>query len=840
MDTVVKGAATMTPAPQIPGYLIVRKLSQGGMATVYLAIQLSVGREVALKVMSPALNADPTFSERFQREANIVGQLSHPNIVPIYDIGCHGDLNYIAMDYLAGGSVLDKMATGISQASALDITAQIALALDHAHEKGYVHRDIKPENILFRADGSAVLTDFGVARTLSDASRVTSIGTVVGTPYYMSPEQARGTPLDGRADLYSLGVLLYEMLTGSAPFRADDAVAIAIMHLTAAPPKLPPQHASVQPLLDKLLAKQADDRFQRGRDVAAAIQLLAAASASSGPQAAYLSATEPTAIHAFTLLRALLAVTCAAFALRLKSLRRWLGQWRYSLEDGLHRAPPSTATEIRSHFSTAAQNRATLVTNIPVVSWRDRADSIRRRPWLLAPALLVLAILGWLACSIALSRLDLPGKTHLPEGLLSAAASTEQWLRAPFGSGSPATDAALLVAGAGSSLSDPAVDPVSPITTAVLAATDTTSTTDTTDNNTSEETAGSDSPDQVTAEATLPAPPPRYELLVTTRPPGARVRILNIREKYYAGIPLIPGDYHLEVTHSGYESHLQWIKILDKHLTLPIALEKKPVAGAIFHSELSTGSKGPAMVIVPAGRFAMGHKGASNASPVRQVNIARAFAVSQYEITFADYEKFSFHNNLPLPSDNRWGRGSRPVINISWEDARAYTEWLSQTSGQRYRLPTEAEWEYIARAGTSTDYFWSERDSDTGEPAYADDQTTNADNKPVFANCRRGCNSPFSTLLRARSAPVGSFHGNQFKVFDTSGNVAEWVQDCYQNHYLAAPRDGSAVEREHCPLRVVRGGSVKSPVADIKSHSRDRRDPRQGYRDVGFRVVLEL
>lgn len=171
---------------QIPGYRIIRKINQGGMSTVYLAIQLSVGREVALKVMSPALNADPVFSERFQREANIVGQLSHPNIVSIYDIGRYKNLNYIAMDYLPGGSIHDKMTTGLSTQESLRITKEIALALDHAHDKGYIHRDIKPENILFRENDAAVLSDFGVAKTVSTASRMTNAGTVVGTPHYLS------------------------------------------------------------------------------------------------------------------------------------------------------------------------------------------------------------------------------------------------------------------------------------------------------------------------------------------------------------------------------------------------------------------------------------------------------------------------------------------------------------------------------------------------------------------------------------------------------------------------------------------------------------------------------
>src|SRR3954467_3640701 len=211
-------------ALQIPGYRIIRKINQGGMSTVYLAIQISVGRIVALKVMNPGLTSDPAFNERFQREATIVGQLSHPNIVAIYDIGREADLNYIAMDYLPGGSVHDKMINGLTGEEALRVTKEVANALDHAHEKGYIHRDIKPENILFRADNSAVLSDFGVAKGIVGVSRMTHVGTVVGTPHYMSPEQTRGQPTDARSDLYSLGVVFFEMLTGALPYQGEDAV----------------------------------------------------------------------------------------------------------------------------------------------------------------------------------------------------------------------------------------------------------------------------------------------------------------------------------------------------------------------------------------------------------------------------------------------------------------------------------------------------------------------------------------------------------------------------------------------------------------------------------------
>ncbi len=256
---------------EIPGYRILRQLGRGGMATVYLAVQESVDREVALKVMSPALLVDPNFGERFLREAKIAARLHHRNVVGIHDVGRAGDYHYIAMEYLGGGAVLVKDGSTREPMYALRVIREIAGALNYAQEKGFVHRDVKPDNILLRDDGSAALTDFGIARALDAAPRMTKTGAVVGTPHYMSPEQARGKQIDGRADLYSLGIVLYELLVGRVPYNADDSLAIGIMHITEPVPALPDSLSVLQPLLDRLLAKQPEDRFQTGNEVAEAI-----------------------------------------------------------------------------------------------------------------------------------------------------------------------------------------------------------------------------------------------------------------------------------------------------------------------------------------------------------------------------------------------------------------------------------------------------------------------------------------------------------------------------------------------------------------------------------------
>ena len=256
---------------KIDGYKILGPLGQGGMATVYLAVQENFDREVALKVMSHKLLADPSFGDRFLREAKIVAQLSHQHIVPVYDVGAQDDNHYIAMEKLPNGDLEDKLKEGLPLTDCFVVIKQMALALDYAVGKGYIHRDIKPENILFREDGSAVLSDFGIARSTTSDSQMTQAGTVVGTPHYMAPEQAQGLELDGRADLYALGVIFYEMLSGHVPFDAESAVSIGIKHITEPVPTLDPDLAEFQDFVDTVLAKDPDDRYQTGAELIAAL-----------------------------------------------------------------------------------------------------------------------------------------------------------------------------------------------------------------------------------------------------------------------------------------------------------------------------------------------------------------------------------------------------------------------------------------------------------------------------------------------------------------------------------------------------------------------------------------
>jgi formylglycine-generating enzyme required for sulfatase activity len=223
------------------------------------------------------------------------------------------------------------------------------------------------------------------------------------------------------------------------------------------------------------------------------------------------------------------------------------------------------------------------------------------------------------------------------------------------------------------------------------------------------------------------------------------------------------------------------------------------------------------MVIVPAGAFDMGSN-TEYENPMHRVTIAKQFAIGRYEVTFDEWDRCVEEKGCKAqPDDREWGRGDRPVINVSWLDAKAFVAWLSQKTGQTYRLPSEAEWEYAARAGTNTPFWWGR---DVGSRQ---------------ANCRE-CN----TGSGQQTSPVGSYKPNPFGLYDTAGNAAEWVEDCWNDNYRAAPKDASAWTAGQCRLRVLRGGAYDSQAKLVRSTARFRYDTDVRYSANGFRVVREL
>src|SRR5512147_1829019 len=257
-------------------YEILEELGRGGMALVFRAKDRHLEREVAVKVLPFTLAFDADFVERFQREARTAAQLEHPNIIPIYRVGRSGRVIYFVMKYLRGGSlsgVLHERKT-LTPPEIRRLLVEAGSALGYAAQRGIVHRDIKPDNIMFDEFGQSVLTDFGIAKAAS-GQRLTGTGMSIGTPHYMSPEQARAQSIDGRSDIYSLGVVAYQCLTGTVPYDGEDSFSIGYKHITEpmpVPTLITADERRLFEIIRRMLMKEPDDRFQSCEELLAALE----------------------------------------------------------------------------------------------------------------------------------------------------------------------------------------------------------------------------------------------------------------------------------------------------------------------------------------------------------------------------------------------------------------------------------------------------------------------------------------------------------------------------------------------------------------------------------------
>ncbi|MGZ5260097.1 MAG: serine/threonine-protein kinase, partial [Burkholderiales bacterium] len=252
------------------------KIGSGGMSTVSLAERAADGLRLVMKIMDGKFADDREFLMRFIQEYGLLSKIDCPQVVRIHDQGVTDRHVYIAMEHFAGGDLRARIHKGLAPAAALDILQDVARALKAVHEQGIVHRDLKPDNVMFRADGSLAIADFGIATKNFGVADLTAHGDVLGTPHYLSPEQACAKPLDGRSDLYSLGILFFEMLTGRRPFQAKDAVSLAHKHVHEPLPRLPAQAARYQEVVDCLTAKRPQDRFAGAHELLAHLEANAA------------------------------------------------------------------------------------------------------------------------------------------------------------------------------------------------------------------------------------------------------------------------------------------------------------------------------------------------------------------------------------------------------------------------------------------------------------------------------------------------------------------------------------------------------------------------------------
>mgnify|MGYP005844632863 CR=1 FL=1 len=967
--------------PDIPGYRIERELGRGGMATVYLAVQESLQRRVALKVMKAALAADEEFAERFVREARTAAGLQHASIVSIHDAGQTGHHSYLAMEFVSGGELKDRLREGgMPSAEAMVVLRQIAAGLDYAHGKGFVHRDVKPENILFRDDGTAVLSDFGIARAVDSSTRMTATGLSIGTPHYMSPEQARGRELDGRSDLYALGVLFYEMLTGQVPFDAQDSFAVSYKHINDPLPQLPPALAKFQPILDRLLAKDPGDRYQSGAELIADLdrieqgQKLDRGSWSRGSRENRIRKADQksrSGNHGFTdhgksgiadraasqsgSRRAL------AWGLGGAALAALLGIGIYLWQD-----PQNSPTSLGGGASTVSRPAAqpvqspTREMDTPDRS-ADASPTSDHRPPTTAPTGAAILNIETTpkGAEVFLNdqRLgttpfqsdELPAGEHrlriesryyepweqavrlekdvverieaeLQRGtgrvtVITDPPGAEVWIdNQPRPEQTPLTISGLT---AGEQQLEIRLDRYRTITHTVEILPDDTARLDLALEGgdlyewdgrwlTGEEVVPLllEAAEADLAATRLMAPEgdnawDKYQRVLAIQPgaENAEAGIAQIAARYVElaqsalaeGEPDRAGAFLANAETAGadgdtYEqtrSRLQSaeaerraaqqrrrliegiqtelarlgrevratgtlnadtveaIRAFERALERPeTGKATEALLASLRQREKWPGPKPgevfqdcpecPEMVVIPAGSFMMGSPSSepqrdSDEGPQHRVTIA-VFAMAKTEVTFTQWDACVSDGGCSHRPDDRWGRGDQPVMRVSWNDAQEYVRWLSRKTGEEYKLPSESEWEYAARAGTTTRFH-------TGNCITTDQ--ANFDGDRPASGCPKGRD-------RSRTVPVVSFPANAFGLHDMHGNVREWVQDCWNDSYRGAPSDGSAWMRGNCGRAVLRGGSWFYFGRGLRSAARNGGPRGTRFYGVGFRPARSL
>ena len=810
---------------EIPGYLIRREVGSGGMASVYLALQTSLERDVALKVMSPALAADPTFSKRFLQEARMLASLAHPNIVQVYDVGVtQAQLNYFSMQYLSGGDFAQRVSGGLAEKDLVRILEGVANALGYAHQRGYVHRDVAPGNILFDVNDTPVLTDFGIARAISQAARITSAGISIGTSHYMSPEQARGGDVDARSDLYGLGVLTWFGLTGKPPYEGADGFAVSYAHVFEPVPRLPASQAHWQALIDRALAKDPSARYQTAEEFVAA---LGAMNIKTGPAvpSGTPDAEAPT---------------------------------RIMKRDGVLAAV--AAEELPTRIGAIPTFDATL----HVAGEASPAGKGNRRwlPWSIAAVGLVLMSL--VAYALLAGRTSGSQVVRKPVDKPAAVTAASPAPIASTPSSPPATEPGVAPADAGTT--EPGVIDAEVVDLA----------------------GADDAPLDLSKVPTVVDPvvelirlgrvdlagqrltsPPRNNaferfsvaLRIDPKSKGAKQGVVDTARAYLemagkaweAGdVPAFTGylDKVIEVGGSIAEGAESVAAAKERRAREVDSLHVAAEAAAKRWDKVAARAAYERILVIDAGngkaREALrsvdriGEPGFTfrdaigSASGPDLVVVGSALAVSRREVTRGEFAQFwrsggqqQFAGKEPSCRDREsvfrssrkrtWQSpditqdDSHPVVCVGFPQALAYANWLSKETGQRYRLPTVAEWEQIARrapAGSCT------------SANLADASFKRTFESRVGADCDDA---------HAATAPGGRFAAVA-GVFDIDGNVREWVAACGK----------AATLTSGCREHGVRGRGWLSPADKESVTQGDSYADDVALNTLGFRVVREL
>lgn len=854
MDSPIQGSANAVI--EIPGYQIKREIGQGGMASVHLAVQTSLERQVALKVMSPALAADPTFTRRFLQEARTLASLAHANIVQVFDVGVTpNQLHYFSMQYLAGGDFIARVQRGMDESELKRVLIGVTRALAYAHERGYVHRDVAPGNILFDSADNPVLTDFGIALAASQSTRITSTGFSVGTSHYMSPEQARGGDLDARSDLYSLGVLAWYGLTGKPPYDGSDGFAVAYAHVFEPIPRLS-ENTHWQELIDRCLAKDPKDRYTNAEQVLAAIDAIPVGRAGKSGDAAAKPAEAATP-----------AKSAAAVAAPAKpeAAKPAAAPARPAAAKAVAKPAPATAASSGSRsgglwLGLAAVGVLGAAGLGGYIWWTSRSPTAAA----VAPAA---------AATVPAPTVTAPPPAATPPATPAPepATTTVSTEPAPAEAGTPAIPVNAATSGTDAAIDSLASLPPDTPAEAVVGGEEVPALPSGPTQLLMEDGEPGNLADVPTVEdpvqklvrlaradlkAQRYAAPPeanaldrfRLALRIDAKDKNAKQGITDTAKAYYALGNKDYGGGNLAGMKTNFDKALEiaalipeakpvadevkqrrsnlaaplleearqaasaWDKAkaktaYDKALALDPGnvaaqegLRKLPSigsAGYVFRDKLDDGGQGPEMVVLPGTKLAAGRYEVSRGDFRRYWNAAgkstKEVSCRDRESVFRSSKKRSWQNP-DIEQDD-----SHPAVCVSFEQANGYVRWLSQRSGKTYRLMTSAEFDTFARES---------RGNSCNAANLADSQFNKAFDSRAGASCDDGF---------AGTAPGGRFGASASGLYDVDGNVREWVSE-----------------------RRARGRSWLSPPDKESADANESVGADVALNSLGLRVVREL
>lgn len=930
----------MSDLPRELGDFVLEKLiGQGGMGEVYLGRQKSLDRPVAVKLLRDEYARDESFIARFKREAKSAAKLIHPNIIQVYQLGEANGEYYFAMEYVEGKDlqvILKENRGKLNHQDAVRIVFGVAKALEIAGQFGIVHRDIKPSNVLITKDNSIKVMDFGLAKAFQDsATNVTMSGAVMGTANYMSPEQAEGKEVDQRTDIYSLGVMFYQLLTGYLPFSGENPTSLAFQHVHSKP--IPPMDKisgvskALNDICVKCLAKKKEDRYQNASEMLADLQ-----AAADGSKTNYdLNSSKP--LIGKTLVEASSEATIVNSADPTIQL---------SVNDRTYAPSMTASTKVESSSVTQADprtipNTVVLGSEKTEVKLQDvRADSSRmdvadkkQKSGVLIPVILVIIVIaGIVMWAVSNNTKDDPKEPKTIKEMPKIVSGESNTKNVVAINETPKEITKEVVNEAPKETPKEVIKeaiketPKEPTKETVI--------------ETPKEVV-KEAPKETTKETSKRNVEVSLEELKARLPKGFKIRVgvtldeqskpqnldniksinrlsgtqmIELSHPYYSTVTAKiniddEGNFSLDalqppkinsarVTESidnfflaghkeelskmlGYGFSGDDLKLLKDRISIlnlegdaiatfnkggtknlvkaynliaaeeklssegekqkklmKEAAEKDPkirVVG-IFLEEvketLITNKYGMTFEIIDAGEFIMGSS--SDAQyPKRKVKITKKFAMGRYEVTNKEYrEIFKEHISASFLNLEMNGE-AQPVVYVSWEKAKKFCEKLSEKDGRVYRLPTEAEWEYCARAGVVSDFSWGSKPEDFKKHANVLDK-----NVPdtMISN-----NTPFASEDGfVVTAPVGSFPANRFKLFDMDGNVKEWVSDYYIEG--TSLKDGEVDPKgpSSGTKRCVRGASFKSGMKNGGLINRQGMYEEGKAEDVGFRIVLEI